>query len=90
MRKAALFSVLLCISSLSFADCTHEYPFYCELPFKIKPVKQAQSVIHCGPLFGYLTQAQWDTLARYKQANIEMNIMIDGEFIDGPCIPSQR
>ena len=76
---------------LAHANCDiTRFRWDCEQSVTIKPKSYATSLIHCGHVSMYLTKAQYDTLARYQRVNVNMSIMVDGEYLDGPCVPAGR
>lgn len=76
-------------SSLSFAEYyDSEYPHYYETVVKPFADNTHTSVVHCGPVFVYVTHAQWLKIARNQRAGIDSYLDINGEFIEAPCVPS--
>lgn len=89
--STCLFFLLLIPFQSANANCdlTH-FRWDCEAYVHIKPKPYATSLIQCGHVFIYLTKAQYQTLTRYQRANLNMSIMIDDEYLDGPCVPAGR
>ena len=82
---------LIVTTNIVFANCDlTRYHWECEVPLRIKPSPAAHSLVHCGHTYGYITQAQYDMLARYQRANVDMSVTINDEYVDGPCIPAGR
>lgn len=91
MKKALCIFIFGLLNSLVFAQCDlTQFRWDCEMPFHIKPTRGASSLVYCGNSWGYVTKAQYDLIARYQRANVEMAVMVNGEYVDSPCIPSGR
>lgn len=93
MKRLSLLIILLSLLPLqaTFANCDlTRFRWDCEAPLNIKPTPYAHSLIYCGRTFGYITQAQYDDLVRYQRVNVNMSVTVDGEYVDGPCIPAGR
>ena len=90
--KKTLSGVLLWMASFSavFAvncDLT-EFRWLCVLASHHKPSNIAPSLIDCGGTNIYVTHKQYEKIASYQRAGINMPLKVNGEYITGPCIPA--
>ena len=77
--------------SFAWANCDlTSFPAECEIYLKTKPTRAAHSLVYCGNTTVYVTHREYDILARYQRADVNMILTADDEYIDSPCVPGER
>ncbi len=92
MKRTVIIIIALSLPWLTaFANCDlTRYHWDCDITLHIKPTREAHSLVYCGGTYGYITKAEYDVLARYHRANVNMSLAVNNDYVDGPCIPSGR
>ncbi len=71
-----------------FADCDlHRFRWSCQLPAVKKPMMNRSYTVYCNNLPVYVNREAYLEVMRYQHANVNMDLIVDDEFISGPCIP---
>lgn len=70
-------------------DLTH-FRWDCDIRLHVRPTHQASSLVYCGDAYGYVTQSQFDIIAAYNRADVNIVLDLDNEYTDSPCIAYRR
>ncbi|MCX7116892.1 MAG: hypothetical protein NTW94_03120 [Legionellales bacterium] len=89
MNRIMIFTLFS--THLAWADCdlTH-FRWDCDIPLKIRPSHHATALVYCGNDFGYVTKRQYDIMANYQRADVNMILTVNGEYVTSPCVPGRR
>lgn len=92
MRKLSIVAILFIQPlNMAFADCDlTRFRWECDIPIKPTHTKTNHSLVYCGHPFGYINADQFELLSHYQQANINMVLKVNGEYIESPCVPVDR
>ena len=92
MKCTSLITLLLSLTvhpAFAICDLTH-FRWDCEFTLNTKPTQATPSRVQCGLAYGYVSRAQFDELVRFQRANVDLNLTVDDDYVDGPCVPAQR
>jgi hypothetical protein len=92
MKCFTLITALLILTTHpAFATCNlSQFRWECEMQLNNKPTRATPSMVQCGLAHGYVSHAEYDALVRFQRANVDMNLTVDDDYMDGPCIPVGR
>ena len=78
-------------TNLAFADCDlTQFHWDCEIAIHTKAKASAHSRVDCHGTDVYVNTIQYDMVRRYQRANVNMSLTINGDRVEGPCIPGER
>lgn len=70
----------------ALANCNlYQFRWSCNLPINDKPRGDMDYTVYCRNLPVYVNRESYLQVVRYQQANINMDLIVDHEFIAGPC-----
>ena len=90
--KAWLCLVFLFLSSVvSYAGCDPtRFRWGCDMYVDVVDKRYDNFLVYCGNTRLYLSKNQFAMLERYQRANVNMHLMVNDVFFDGPCIPARH
>lgn len=65
-----------------------EFKWLCLIAVHHKLSNAAPSVIDCGGSEVYVTKKQYEKIASYQRAGVNMNLKVNGQYVGGPCVPA--
>lgn len=76
---------------LAFANCDlTRFRWGCDIHLHVRPTHHATSLVYCGNAYGYVTRDQFEIIAAYNRADVNMILDLDNEYADSPCIAYRR
>lgn len=89
--KGIILSLMLISFGNTYALCDiTEFRWECDIPPNEKPTPAVHSLVICGDTPLYVTKSQYELIASYQRANINMVLTVNGEYITSPCIAAGR
>ena len=88
MRVCIYMSFLFIISSVVHAGCDPtQFRWGCAMNANVKEKAETDNLIYCGTTRLYVSKNQFEMLERYQRAGINMHLVVNDVFYDGPCLP---
>ena len=73
------------------ADCDlTRFPWGCDRFAYIHAKPYVSSLVYCQNTSLYVTHETYDVLTRYQKDNVMFSVLVNEEFIEGPCFPVER
>lgn len=91
MKNWIVALILFTLPLLAWSGCniTH-FCWDWEIQLHTRPTHHAHSLVYCGNIPVYVSQLDYDQMARFQRDDVNMVMTIDGEYIDSPCLPARR
>ena len=81
---------LILSSSFAHAGCDPtRFRWGCNMYSDVVDKSYDNNLVYCGNTRLYVSKNQFAMLARYQRAGINMHLMVNDVFFDGPCIPAK-
>jgi hypothetical protein len=91
IMKCFIFMIAIVFTNVANAECDLTiFRWGCDMTIQPHPTHWARSLVYCGNAYGYGTPAQYNMLQHYQRANVDFVLKLNGEFIEGPCVPGYR
>ena len=88
MRFCIYISFLLIISSVVHAGCDPtQFRWGCSMNANVTEKAESDNLIYCGTTRLYVSKNQFEMIERYQRAGIDMHLVVNDIFYDGPCLP---
>lgn len=89
--KLPLLALTLLYTAIASAQCdlTH-FRWGCDMSIQTHPTPWAHSLVYCGNAYGYVSLPQYRMLQHYQRANVDFVLKLNGEFVEGPCVPGYQ
>jgi len=61
----------------------------CDMYVDVVDKSYDNNLVYCGNTRLYVSPRQFAMLERYQRAGVNMHLMVNNVFFDGPCIPAK-
>lgn len=88
---ALIISIMMSPFGIASAECDlTRFRWECDMRLHVRPTPHASSLVYCGDAYGYVTKSQFDIIAAYNRADVNIVLELDNEYADSPCIAYRR